>query len=205
MNIPDEGTIREYYDLRKQLDSFSEEMQIVTSHPNYSIKFMQPGRLVHIKHKENDFGWGVVVNYKERKTSKNSTEELEPHQKYIVDVLLKVPEGTSVGTKTFQDLPAGVRPPKEGEKCNMEVVPVMVSCLQGIGHFRLMLPKELHSADSRNGVMKTLNETKRRFPDGVPVLDPIENMGIKDEKFRKLLRVSRYPHAYIERGMGWLI
>jgi len=41
-----------------------------------------------------------------------------------------------------------------------------------------------------------LDEIKRRFPDGIAVLDPIENMGISDESFKKLLRVrslSRLP------------
>ncbi|KAK5015975.1 ATP-dependent RNA helicase mtr4 [Cryomyces antarcticus] len=33
-----------------------------------------------------------------------------------------------------------------------------------------------------------LEEVKRRFPDGIAVLDPIENMGITDESFKKLLR-----------------
>jgi ATP-dependent RNA helicase DOB1 len=39
--------------------------------------------------------------------------------------------------------------------------------------------------------MKSVDEVKRRFPDGVPLLDPIENMQIKDESFKKLLRVRR--------------
>lgn len=191
MNISDEGTIREYYDLRKQLDGFSEDMQVVMSQPNYSLKFTNPGRLVHVKHMNYDFGWGIVVNYKERRQPRNMTEEIPPHQKYVVDILLKVPDGTSVGTKTFQDLPAGVRPPKDGEKCVMEVVPVMLNCIHAFGHFRLKLPDELRSAESRNSAMRILNEAIRRFPDGVPVLDPIENMGIKDESFKKLLRVRQ--------------
>ena len=35
---------------------------------------------------------------------------------------------------------------------------------------------------------KSLKETERRFPDGIPILDPIENMNITDEGFKKLLR-----------------
>ena len=31
---------------------------------------------------------------------------------------------------------------------------------------------------------------KRRFPDGLPLLDPIEDMGIKDNVFRTVVRVS---------------
>ncbi|KAL1968827.1 hypothetical protein VTN77DRAFT_1188 [Rasamsonia byssochlamydoides] len=188
MNIPDEGTIREYYDLRKQLANFTQDMQTVISHPNYSLPFLQPGRLVQIKYLDYDFGWGAVVNFKQRKTPKSSTEELTPHQSYVVDVLLKIADGPSVGTKTHTDLPSGVRPPKDGEKVRVEVVPVLLSCIQAISHIRIFLPKEVQTVDSRNSVKRALEEVQRRFPDGIALLDPIENMGIKDESFKKLLR-----------------
>ncbi|OGM39881.1 putative ATP dependent RNA helicase (Dob1) [Aspergillus bombycis] len=188
MTISDEGTIRDYYDLRKQIRQFTDDMQAVISHPNYSLPFIQPGRLISIKHKDVDFGWGVVVNYKQRKTPKNSAEEPTPYHKYVVDVLLRIADGPSVGTKTFEDLPSGVRPPKEGENSRMEVVPVVLSCVQSISHIRIFLPKDLRSADSKNGVQKALDEVQKRFPDGIAVLDPIENMNIKDDGFKKLLR-----------------
>jgi len=37
--------------------------------------------------------------------------------------------------------------------------------------------------------LKSVKEVKRRFPDGIALLDPVENMGIVDEAFKKLLRV----------------
>lgn len=189
MEISDEGTIRDYYDLRKQLRQFSGDIQAVISHPNHCLSFMQPGRLVHITYKDQDFGWGVVVNHKARKTPKNSSQEFADNQKYILDVLLNIADGPSVATKTFEDLPAGVRPPTENEKTRMEVVPVTLSCIRSISHIRIHLPKDLHSKDARNSVNKHMNEVKKRFPDGIAVLDPIENMNIKDEGFKKMLRV----------------
>ena len=38
--------------------------------------------------------------------------------------------------------------------------------------------------------LKSVQEVKKRFPAGVALLDPVENMGIVDEAFKKLLRVS---------------
>ncbi len=72
----------------------------------------------------------------------------------------------------------------------MEVVPVVLNCLESIGHLRVFLPNELKSTDQRNAVRKALDEVKKRFPDGIAILDPIENMQIKDEAFKRLLRVS---------------
>ncbi|CAI7668203.1 unnamed protein product [Penicillium viridicatum] len=188
MIISDEGTIREYYDLRKQLDAFAEDVQHVITHPNYSLTFIHPGRLIHVKYKDADFGWGVVINQKKRKQASNDTEKLTAHQSHIVDVLMRTAEGSSIGTKSFQDLPPGVHPAKEGEPSRCEVIPIVLSCITEISHIRIMLPKDITSAGSRNDVMKSVGEVKRRFPDGVPLLDPIENMQIKDESFKKLLR-----------------
>ncbi|KAL9100478.1 MAG: hypothetical protein Q9163_004151 [Psora crenata] len=189
MRIPEESTIKEYYDLRAQLGTYSKDMRDVINHPNYSLQFMQSGRLVRIKHMDYDFGWGVVVNFLHRKPDRNQKpEDIPPQQSIVLDVLLQVSDASSSGTKTHHELPQGVRPVAKGEKGKMEVVPILLSCVESIGHVRLFLPQDLRSADQRNGVLKALEEVKRRFPDGIAVLDPIENMGIQDPSFKKLLR-----------------
>ena len=190
MEIPDESTIRDYYELRQQLSVYTKDMRDVINHPNYCLQFMQPGRLVRIKYMDYDFGWGAVVNFTPRKPSRDQTDPIPPQQSFILDVLLQVADGSSNGTKTSHDLPQGVRPPAEGETVKMDVVPVLLSCVESIGHIRIFLPNDLKTADSRNTVRKSLEEVKRRFPDGIAVLDPIENMGITDTSFKKLLRVS---------------
>lgn len=43
-------------------------------------------------------------------------------------------------------------------------------------------------------------EVKKRFPEGIPQLDPIENMGIKDEGFKKLVRVSIFLIWFSQRS-----
>ncbi|MCJ1412533.1 ATP-dependent RNA helicase mtr4 [Ptychographa xylographoides] len=188
MEIVDESTIREYYELRQQLSIYSKDMRDVINHPNYCLQFMQPGRLVRIKYMDHDFGWGAVTNFTPRKPNRDQTEQIPPQQSYILDVLLQVADGSANGTKTHQDLPQGIRPPMEGEKVKMDVVPVLLSCIESISHIRIFLPNDLKSADMRNTVRKSLDEVKRRFPDGIAVLDPIENMGISDNSFKKLLR-----------------
>jgi ATP-dependent RNA helicase DOB1 len=189
MAIEDEATIKDYYDLRQQLTTYTKDMRDVINHPNYCLQFMQPGRMVHIKYADQDFGWGAVVKFTQRRPAKGQTaDEIPPQQSYVLDVLLPVSDSTSVGTQTHTDMPAGVRPPQEGEKGKMEVVPVLLSCIEAIGHVRIFLPKDINPPASRDTIRKALDEVKRRFPDGIAVLDPIENMGIKDDSFKKLLR-----------------
>jgi ATP-dependent RNA helicase DOB1 len=188
VEIPDEATIKDYYELRQQITTYTGDMRDVINHPNYCLQFMQPGRLVHIKYLDHDFGWGAVVKFTPRRPAQNQEVDYTPQQSYIIDVLLNISENSSVGTKTSTDLPLGIRPPGEGEKGKMEVVPILLSCIEAIGHIRIFLPKDLNSGEQRNTVRKSLEEVKRRFPDGIAVLDPIENMGITDDSFKTLLR-----------------
>ncbi|KAF2142553.1 uncharacterized protein K452DRAFT_318154 [Aplosporella prunicola CBS 121167] len=191
LDISDEATIREYYELRQQLNTYTKDMRDVITHPNYCLQFMQSGRLVRVKHKDYDFGWGAVVNFQARKSPKNQNQkspEFPPQQSYIVDVLMQVASDATFAPQLNQDLPQGVRPPAPGEKGKMEVVPIMLSCIDSIGHLRIFLPSDLKSAEQRNQVRKALEEVKKRFPDGIAILDPIENMGITDDSFKKLLR-----------------
>ena len=191
IEIADEGTIREYYDLRKQLATYTKDMRDVINHPNYCLQFMQSGRLVKIKYKDYDFGWGAVVNFTPRKPNRDEkVEDISPQESFVLDVLLQVADTSSNGTRAHQELPPGVRPANDGEKAKMEVVPILLSCVESIGHIRIFLPNDLKTPDQRNTVRKSLDEVKRRFPDGIAVLDPIENMGITDASFKKLLRVS---------------
>ncbi|KAF2471628.1 antiviral helicase [Lindgomyces ingoldianus] len=186
MNITDEPTIKDYYQLRQQLDTHTKDMRDVITHPNYCLQFMQSGRLVKIKYMDHDFGWGAVVNFTSRKAGKG--EVLTPQQSYAVDVLLSVANDTKFAPQSSGGLPPGVRPPAPGEKGKMEIVPVILSCIDSIGHLRVFMPPELKSVEQRNNVRKALEEVMKRFPDGIAILDPIENMGITDESFKRLLR-----------------
>lgn len=144
-----------------------------------------------IKHKDFDFGWGAVIQFSSVKRNKDQkAEDLTPHESYMIDVILPVAESSVNGPRALEALPLGIRPPVVGEGIKMEIVPILLSCVESIGHIRIFLPSDLKLADQRNTVRKSLDEVQRRFPDGIAVLDPIENMGITDPSFKKLLRVS---------------
>lgn len=64
--IPDEKLVAEYFDYRQQLDQMGADFREVITHPTYSLPFLQPGRLVKVKHENLDFGWGVIINYQKR-------------------------------------------------------------------------------------------------------------------------------------------
>lgn len=118
-------------------------------------------------------------------------EDIPPHEQYIIDVLLNVTQGAALPKdRTFvTPTPAGVQPCPPGLKGIPVVVPVLLSTIDGISHIRLFMPKDIRQEQSRESLWKSVLEVQRRFKDGVALLDPIENMGIKDEKFKHLVQV----------------
>jgi ATP-dependent RNA helicase DOB1 len=190
MNIPDEATIREYYDLRQQIEGYTAEMRDKITLPDHCLPYLQPGRLVHIKHQDFDFGWGVLVNYNKRRVPKNATEEYPPQESYVVDVLIPVAEQSSAGPLQGEELlPPGVRPPQKGEKSRLEVVPAVLRCIHAIALVRTHLPKDLKPLEAKKSVSRHVAEIQKRFPDGLALLDPVEHMNITDDEFKRTLRV----------------
>ena len=72
MVIADEPQVKEYYEYRQQLDQMAADFREVITHPNYSLPFLQPGRIVKVKYQKLDFGWGVVINFQKRLPPKAS-------------------------------------------------------------------------------------------------------------------------------------
>ncbi|KAF8919476.1 antiviral helicase [Mucidula mucida] len=194
MSIPDEVLVAQYYDLRLQLDQMTGDMRDVITHPTYSLPFLQPGRLVKVKYQDLDFGWGIIINYQKRAPPKNrpmpKAEELPPHEQYVIDVLLNcAPGGTVPKDRTnITPTPGGVLPCPPHTKGVALVVPVLLATIHGISHLRIKLAKDLRPDAARQTAWKSVLEVHRRFPDGVPLLDPIENMNIKDDKFKALVK-----------------
>ncbi|KAH6999686.1 rRNA-processing arch domain-containing protein [Ilyonectria destructans] len=200
MTIPDESTVKDYYQIRQQLNTYTKDMRAVIQHPNYCLSFLQPGRLVQIFNpKESvetvgggvDFGWGVIVDHKARRSPKLGEPEHIPQESHIVDVLLPISKLSAefAPGQPAAEMPPGLKPSADEGDIIHVVVPCLLTCVKAISQIRLFLPKEgLKSEQDREQLRKSLSEVKRRFPDGLPILDPLENMEITDDSFKKLLR-----------------
>ncbi len=66
IQIPDEESVTEYFELRKQMGEAEADLRAVITHPAHILPFLQPGRLLKIKDGNNDFGWGVLISYSKR-------------------------------------------------------------------------------------------------------------------------------------------
>ncbi|KAE8636312.1 hypothetical protein XENTR_v10002933 [Xenopus tropicalis] len=181
IQIPNEENVVTYYKIRQQLAKLGKEIEDYIHKPKYCLPFMQPGRLVKVKSEDDDFGWGAVVNFSKKSNVKPNSGELDPL--YVVEVLINCSKESVKNAATEAAKPA--RPDERGE---MQVVPVMLHTLCAISSVRLYIPKDLRTTDNRQSVLKSIQEVQKRFPDGVPLLDPIDDMGIKDPGLKKVVQ-----------------
>ncbi|KAM5531157.1 hypothetical protein V8D89_015178 [Ganoderma adspersum] len=193
ITVPDEEHVASYYDLRQQLDQMNADFREVTTHPNYALPFLQPGRLVKVKYQQLDFGWGVIVNYQKRLPPKGrpgpKLEDIPAREQYVVDVLLYCTRGSTLSKdrNITTPTPGGVHPCRSGKGGEPLVVPVLLSTLDAISRLRLVMPKDLRSLEQRNNLWKSALEVQSRFPDDIPLLEPIKDMKITDTKFADLV------------------
>lgn len=189
LKIPREVEVAGYYKIRQQLAVFSKEFQDFLTRPQYIIPFMQPGRMVKVKHEEREFGWGIVINFQKR-TKQDKDNPLNSKPAHIVEVLLHLSKD-SANVK----LAKAIKPCPPNEKGEMQVVPIQLSSIVQISAVRLYYPQDLRPLDNRMSVLKAIQEVHKRFPKGAPLLDPVEDMGIKDSSFKDLVRkIEAFEH-----------
>uniref|UniRef100_A0A3B5QET1 Exosome RNA helicase MTR4 n=1 Tax=Xiphophorus maculatus TaxID=8083 RepID=A0A3B5QET1_XIPMA len=185
IEIPNEESVITYFKIRQQLAKLGKEIQEFIHKPKYCLPFLQPGRLVKVKNEDTDFGWGVVVNFSKKTNTKVNAEPL-----YVVEVLLHCSKESVKNSAT-----EAAKPAAPGETGEMQVVPVMLHLLTSISSVRLYIPKDLRPFDNRQLMLKSIQEVQKRFPDGVPLLDPIDDMGIKDPGLKKVIqKVEAFEH-----------
>lgn len=189
VTIPREAEVASYYKIRQQLNNLSKEFCSYLTKPQYLVPFLQPGRLIKVKNGEDDFGWGVVVAF-QKKVNQKSDIVREAEHIYIIDTLLYLSKKSTASRDPKQMKPC---PPEE--KGEMAVVPVLTSLVQAVSAVRLYCPQDLRPLDNRMSVLKSLQEVQKRFPQGVPLLDPIEDMGIKERPFKEVVKkIEAFEH-----------
>lgn len=203
LHVDNEEQIKQYYDIRAQIDRYAQDMRKVITHPSNVLSFLQSGRLVKISIKipkagvtdeselqPVDFGWAIVVGFNKRRRTQYQTEPFTDHQSYVVEVLVKVAASSPIHLirKNNPQMVEGIRPPNsEDEQTRTEVLPITLDCIEQVANIRAYLPSDLSSVQQRNAVSKSLSAIEKRFPDGLPPLDPVESMKITDDEFLRVV------------------
>lgn len=81
-----------------------------------------------------------------------------------------------------------IRPPAQDETGEMKVIPVSLNVVHKVSQVRLYLSNDLRPKENRMAVLKSIREVKKRFPESPPLLDPVNDMKIKERSFDELIR-----------------
>uniref|UniRef100_A0A1Z5KUJ9 Superkiller viralicidic activity 2-like 2 n=1 Tax=Ornithodoros moubata TaxID=6938 RepID=A0A1Z5KUJ9_ORNMO len=181
--LPNESEVASYYKIRQQLASLTKELQGFLSKPQYCVPFLQPGRMVKIDNGMYDFGWGIVISYQKKRITNNKGQPTELDSTVMVETLLCLSKDSAQTKLTSQ-----MRPPRPGEKGEMQVVPVRIENICQLSSVRLYFHQDLKSVDNRMAVYKSIQEVEKRFPKGIPLIDPVEDMGIKDSSLKDVVK-----------------
>uniref|UniRef100_A0A915MHF3 Uncharacterized protein n=1 Tax=Meloidogyne javanica TaxID=6303 RepID=A0A915MHF3_MELJA len=176
--VSHEMEIEAYYNIEKRIQQLQQSIKSKILKPSKVVPFFQPGRLLKMKHFDKDYDWTVLINW--RKTP-NPLDPTSPELIYIVEVAVLVSK------ESERHLPnlALLKPPDLREQGVICVIPFTFECISAISTIRLKVPQELKSKEARDALAITLAETKKRFSNLIPELDPIEHMGISDPQVKK--------------------
>jgi ATP-dependent RNA helicase DOB1 len=200
----------EYYQLNQQLQITERKMLKITRKAQYVVPFIQnPGRMLDCRIDGDNYGWGVLVSYKKKLgtgsaglAGKLAAEA--PGPEHTIDVLLpcvdrhfdqmkdddKAKEEDIANINLlWRGTTTHCRAVKTGDDekiITYRVFTIGLDDIYELSALRLFLPKDIHPHSARKSVASALNEVKRRFPEGVPLLDPIKDLRVESEDFNKL-------------------
>ncbi|BBN13684.1 ATP-dependent RNA helicase DOB1 [Marchantia polymorpha subsp. ruderalis] len=197
--IEGEEELKSYFALIEQWREMKSSIRDIAFAPRYALPFLQPGRIVRVLSDEDNDDeelsigttikgyWGVIVNFEKVATAtKDFVEEEDgrsaPEPKYMVDVLIN-----SV-TKDENSRRKTARPVAMDSPGEPVVTAVPLSQLESLSAVRIYIPKDLRPIEAREKCKKTVLEVLRRFPDGIQLLDPEDDMQVDSKAYKKVTR-----------------
>lgn len=198
----------QYYQMDQQLLLTRRKMKEIVRRPEYILKFLQtPGRFIDVVIDGESYGWGALLSCKKKQGtgaggSAGRLAEQTEAPAYNVEVFLFCVDrhfDTVEGKEREEDIEnrnllwqgstKHCRPVKAGDDAkiiSMRVFTIGLESIDRISAVRIFTPKT-HPSESRKTIALSVKEVEKRFPDGIPLLDPVKDLGIKDDDFKVLL------------------
>ncbi|XP_027113303.1 DExH-box ATP-dependent RNA helicase DExH9 isoform X1 [Coffea arabica] len=193
--LEEEDSLENYYSLLQQFKSLKKDVRDIVLSPKYCLPFLQPGRLVSIQlikvddnlpsfSVKDDVTWGVIINFERIKgLSEDDTNKKPEDASYTVDILTRCTvHKDEAGKRTISIVP--LKDPGEPA-----VVSLPISQIDSLSSVRLVIPKDLLPVEARENTLKKVSEVLSRFAkDGLPQLDPEDDMKVQSSSYRKAVR-----------------
>ena len=201
---------KEYYQMDQQLLLTRRKISKIVQKPEYIVKFLKTaGRLLDISIDGEHFGWGVLASFK-KKTGTGAGGDagrlaaLSNQPSYTLEVLVPCvdrhfdsvsakdkEEDTNDAALFWRGTITHCRPVKNGvddEKIiTMRVFTVGLDSIERISAVRIFTPQAMQTPEARKKVSLSVKEVQKRFPEGIPLLDPVKDLGIEEDSFKTLI------------------
>lgn len=191
LHVKNELEVSEIFTFQEECKKIEAKAREIVTKPENILPYLSIGRLVYIKHKDLDWGWGCVINFLRKKMA---VRQKGPSSKkdgdtakftYIIDVMLHIKPRLQKSDK--------VEPIAIGEEGEMEVVPMLLECVQDISSVVLVLPNDLIKLDNKVIVRDSLREVYKQFGKKIPIMDPVKEMKIQEpELVEHVKRIEAY-------------
>ncbi|KAL0454513.1 UNVERIFIED_CONTAM: DExH-box ATP-dependent RNA helicase DExH9 [Sesamum latifolium] len=179
--IEEEDSLENYYSLLQQYKDLKKDVRDLVFSPKYCLPFLQPGRLVSIQCTKNDESsssfsikdevtWGVIINFERVKAVSEDDANKKPEDaSYTVDVLTRC--------RVHKD---------ELAKKTIRIFPLKEP---GEPAYPASYTKRSSAIGSSRNTLKKVSEVLTRFAkEGMPLLDPEDDMKVQSSSYRKAAR-----------------
>ena len=202
LEIDDEEIVSEYYTTKKLLIRCKADISQFIRDPERCEPFLMAGRVVFLSTEGNDWGWGVLLGYTNKTPAQVSGNEILGYSSadgdkkegtLIMKVLMtveKVSDEVELEEKSGQFSIYSRLVPRSKKSKNLvtEVIQVSLTALCDISAIKLQLPKDFNRDAARKAIGNALIGVEKRFEDkGIPLLDPVKDIGITSDSFQGLL------------------
>lgn len=203
-----EELVSQYFGMDHQLIVTRKKITKILQQPQYILKFLQPGRLVNVVIDDETYGWGVIVSYKKKlgKGSGGDAGRLASFSSvpdYSLDIIIACvdrhfdddgakgrEEDVENAKLLWQGTTRTCRPVNDSSDKGLvswRIFTVELDTLDKLSAIKIVLPQDCTTQEARNKVGLLVKMAASRFESGLPLLDPVADLGIKDDEFHTLL------------------
>lgn len=207
LGSPEEASlISQYYQMDQQLVVTRKSMMKIVRKPEHILKFLQkPGRFLDVSIDGESYGWGALVSCSKKMGTGTAgaagkTAEQTSEPTWTLDVLLfcvdrqldsveKV-EDTQNASMLWRGTSGSCRPALSSDNSkavSMRLFTIGLDSIDRISAVKLFIPSDVHPVEARKTVGLSVREVHKRFPGGIPLLDPIKDLGVNASEFKLLM------------------
>ena len=201
--------VAQYYQMDQQLLVTRKKMMAIVRKPEHILKFLQKsGRFLDTSIDGEAYGWGALVSSQKKvgtgtagSAGKLAEETNEPT--WSLDVLLFCVdrhfdsadskgkgEDAENASMLWRGTSRHCRPalPSDDPKLvSMRLFTVGLDSIDRISAVKLFIPSDVHPPEARKTVGFSVKEVHKRFPDGIPLLDPVKDLGVNEGEFKTMM------------------